>query len=200
MATNNNPMISLFESWGRKNPSYEIHYETNVIKPLTDFGKGTTETSDAKGKVLGAGYEALIMAFFIGLYSDKRLSLNRDNGIKDLGQPIQFWGNVDSKKGRRSYPKLKEYMFMALVAKTKDIDWIELEKGNKTLNECVNLLMCTMEEYINYGLMVMEEKILEDENYFYNHSALLDIFRQLTTKEETKAKDTSNDIEPEPLD
>ena len=89
---------------------------------------------------------------------------------------------------------------MALVAKTKDIDWIELEKGNKTLNECVNLLMCTMEEYINYGLMVMEEKILEDENYFYNHSALLDIFRQLTTKEETKAKDTSNDIEPEPLD
>ena len=59
--------VSLFELWGRKNPSYEKHFEDEVIKRLCDFGKGTNETSDSKAKVLGAGYEVLIMAFFIGL-------------------------------------------------------------------------------------------------------------------------------------
>ena len=47
-------------------------------------------------------------------------------------------------------------------------------------NENVNLLM---EEYINYGLSVMEEKIQEDEMYFYNNSALLDMFRLFTAPE-----------------
>lgn len=195
-----NPMVSAFESWGKKTPSYEKHFEETIIKPLTDFGKGTNEASDAKGKVLGAGYEALIMAFFIGLYSDKRLALSRDTGIKDLGQPIQYWGNIESRKGRRAYPKLRDYMFIALVSKTPEIDWLELEKGNRTLSESVNLLMSTMEEYINYGLSVMEEKIKEDETFFYNNSALLDIFRQLTAPEQEEIQVLSSDNEPDPLD
>lgn len=193
-------MVSAFESWGKKTPSYETHYEASIIRPLTDFGKGTNEASDAKGKVLGAGYEALLMAFFIGLYSEKRLPLSRDAGIKDLGQPIQFWGNIESRKGRRAYPRLREYMFIALVAKTTEIDWLELEKGNKTINETVNLLMTTMEEYINYGLSVMEEKIQEDEAYFYNNSALLDMFRQLTAPEEDEVPVFEDDNAPESLD
>ena len=200
MAYTLNPMVSAFESWGKKTPSYEKHFEETIIKPLTDFGKGTNEASDAKGKVLGAGYEALIMAFFIGLYSDKRLALSRDTGIKDLGQPIQYWGNIESRKGRRAYPKLRDYMFIALVSKTPEIDWLELEKGNRTLSESVNLLMSTMEEYINYGLSVMEEKIKEDETFFYNNSALLDIFRQLTAPEQEEIQVLSSDNEPDPLD
>ena len=200
MAYTYNPIVSAFESWGRKNPSYEKHFEESIIKPLTDFGKGTNEASDAKGKVLGAGYEALIMAFFIGLYSNKRLPLSKDSGIKDLGQPIQYWGNIESRKGRKAYPRLREYMFIALLSKTPEIDWLELEKGNRTLNETVNLLMSTMEEYINYGLSVMEEKIQEDDTYFYNNSAFLDIFRQLTAPEETDVHSDDNDNEPEPLD
>ena len=200
MAYTSNPYVSAFESWGKKNPSYETHYETTIIKPLTDFGKGTNEASDAKGKILGAGYEALIMAFFIGLYSDKRLPLSKDAGIKDLGQPIQYWGNIESRKGRKAYPRLREYIFIALVSKTLEIDWLELEKGNKTINETVNLLMSTMEEYINYGLSVMEEKIQEDETYFYNKSALLDIFRQLTAPEDIDSHSDERQNEPEPLD
>ena len=193
-------IVSAFESWGKKTPSYEKHFEESLIKSLTDFGKGTNEASDAKGKVLGAGYEALIMAFFIGLYSDKRLPLSKDAGIKDLGQPIQYWGNIESRKGRRAYPKLREYMFIALVSKTPEINWLELEKGNRTLNETVNLLMSTMEEYINYGLSVMEEKIKVDETFFFNNSALLDIFRQLTAPEELDSSNADNSDEPEPLD
>lgn len=140
------------------------------------------------------------MAFFIGLYSNKRLPLSKDSGIKDLGQPIQYWGNIESRKGRKAYPRLREYMFIALVSKTPEIDWLELEKGNRTLNETVNLLMSTMEEYINYGLSVMEEKIQEDETYFYNNSAFLDIFRRLTAPENIEGLGSDTDNEPEPLD
>ena len=126
--------------------------------------------------------------------------MSKDSGIKDLGQPIQYWGNIESRKGRKAYPRLREYMFIALVSKTPEIDWLELEKGNRTLNETVNLLMSTMEEYINYGLSVMEEKIQEDETYFYNNSAFLDIFRRLTAPENIEGLGSDTDNEPEPLD
>ncbi len=171
--------VSLFELWGRKSPSYEKHYEQEVIKPLTDFGRGTNESSEHRAKILGAGYEILIMAFFIGLYSNKRKELDISD-IKDLGQPLQFWGNVDSKKGRKAYPQLKEYIFIALVTKTPDIDWIALDKGKWTANETVNALMMTMEEYINYGLFVIAEKIQEDETFFMNQDSFLNTFLSLT--------------------
>lgn len=172
--------VTLYELWGRKNPSYEKHYEDEVIKKLADFGRGTNEVSDAKGKVLGAGYEALIMAFFIGLYANKKRPLDEDEPLKDLRQPLQFWGNVDSKKGRKAYPRLREYIFMALVARTPDIDWFEVDKGRWTLSEAVSLLMMTMEQYINYGLSIMKDKMDEDENYFVNPDSFLTIFKNLT--------------------
>ena len=200
MAISNNTFSSAFDVWGRRNPSYEKHYENSVIKPLADFGIGTNEASDAKGKVLGAGYEVLIMAFFIGLYSNKRIPLNTEEEIKDLRQPIQYWGSIESRKGRRAYPRLKEYIFMALVARTPEIEWLELDKGNKTISECVNLLINTMEEYINYGLSFMAEKLNEDESYFYDKNAFLDIFRQLTAPEESTSSMPKDDDEPEPLD
>ena len=125
---NQDAFTRIFDVWARKTPSYEKHYEQEVIKVISDFGKGTNEASDAKGKILGAGYEPLIMAFFIGLYSNKKIPFDQYADIKDLGQPIQFWGNLDSKKGRRAYPRLKEYIFVALVARTPEIDWIALDK------------------------------------------------------------------------
>lgn len=188
--------VSLFELWGRKNPSYEKHYEDEVIKPLTDFGKGTNEASESKAKVLGAGYEVLIMAFFIGLYSNKKMPLNEDLDIKDLGQPLQFWGNLDSKKGRKAYPRLREYMFIALVAKTPEINWYELDKGRWTPNETVNALMMTMEEYINYGLSVIKDKMDDDETYFMNQDSFLNIFQELVFSKKKK----NDDDKLEPLD
>ena len=203
MAINNNrydkdTFVRIFDIWARKSPSYEKHYEQEVIKVISDFGKGTNEASDAKGKILGAGYEPLIMAFFIGLYSNKMIPLDQYADIKDLGQPIQFWGNLDSKKGRRAYPRLKEYIFIALVARTPDIDWIELDKGNRTVNETVSLLMTTMEEYINYGLSVMSDKLHEDEGFFYNKNAFMDIFKELTHPKVHRNRIVSEDI-PESL-
>ena len=200
MALTNNKQYreDIFDVWGRKTPSYETHYEDEVIKQLSDFGKGTNAVSDAKGKILGAGYEVLIMAYFIGLYSKKQKPLGEYADIKDCGQPIQYWGNLDSKKGRKSYPKLKEYMFISLVARTPDIDWIALDKGQRTINETVNMLMFTMEEYINYGLSVLADKLKQDEGYFYNKNSFLDIFKDLTRPNKNASEDSED--APESLD
>lgn len=177
---NQDSFTRIFDVWARKSPSYEKHFEEEVIKVISDFGKGTNEASEAKGKILGAGYEPLIMAFFIGLYSNMKTPLDEYADIKDLGQPIQYWGNLDSRKGRRAYPRLKEYIFVALVARTSEIDWIALDKGKKTINETVALLMTTMEEYINYGLTIIADKLKEDEYFFYNKNSFIDIFKKLT--------------------
>ena len=188
----------IFDVWARKTPSYEKHYEQEVIKVISDFGKGTNEASDAKGKILGAGYEPLIMAFFIGLYSKKKIPFDQYADIKDLGQPIQFWGNLDSKKGRRAYPRLKEYIFIELVARTPEIDWIALDKGKWTVNETVALLMSTMEEYINYGLAIIADKLKEDESYFYNKNSFIDIIKELTHPKVESERIVSEDA-PESL-
>lgn len=190
----------IFDAWARRSPEYEKHYEAEVIRLFTDFGYGTNTASEAKGKILGAGYEVLIMAFFIGLYSNHKSPLSRDVERKDLGQPIQYWGNLDSKKGRRAYPRLKDYIFAALVARTPELDWLELEKGNKTPSECVSLLLCTMEEYINYGLEVIAEKLNQDSDYFYSKNSFIDLFRELTTPEKAEDVGRGNDDEPESLD
>lgn len=195
---NKEAFVGVYDLWARKNPSYEVHYEKEIIKPLTDFGKGTNDTSEARAKILGAGYEILIMAFFIGLYSNKKRPISEDESIKDLGQAIQFWGNLDSKKNRKAYPRLREYIFISLVARTPEIDWYKLDKGEWTINEVVALLMSTMEEYINYGLFFISEKIQEDNNFFYNQEAFLKIFFELTR--EKKETDNSNLEIPESLD
>ena len=88
-------------------------------------------------------------------------------------------------------------MFISLVARTPDIDWIALDKGQRTVNETVSMLMITMEEYINYGLSVLAEKIKEDEGYFYNKNSFLDIFKDFTRPE--KEMVVEEDV-PESLD
>lgn len=187
----------LIDLWGRRdNVRFEKKYEHSVMRIISDYGVGASENTGAKGKVLGAGYEPYIMAFFIGLYSNKRLPLSDDpDDVKKLGQPLQFWGNLDSKKFRHAYPALRSYIFIALVAKT-DIDWIALDKGDIKVNTVVAKLIETMEEYANYGFSVMEEKLREDKGYFFSHRSFLDIFLQLTTKETASPDD---DDAPEDL-
>ena len=186
----------LIDIWGRRTPKFEKKYEQSVMRVISDYGVGASENTGAKGKILGAGYEPYIMAFFIGLYSNKRLPLSDDSDdLKVLGQPLQYWGNLDSKKFRHAYPALRSYMFIALVAKT-DIDWIALDKGHIKVSTVVAKLIETMEEYANYGFSVMEDKLREDKGYFFFHRSFLDIFIQLTTK---KSITVDSDDTPEEL-
>ena len=187
----------LIDIWGRRNPRFEKHYEQSVLRVISDYGVGASGNMGAKGKILGAGYEPYIMAFFIGLYSDKKIPLSEESDeVKGLGQPLQYWGNLDSKKNRKAYPNLRSYIFIALVAKT-EIDWIALDKGDIEPATVVTALVKTMEEYANYGFSVMEEKLKEDKGYFFSNRAFLDMFLQLTDK---TAKDIEQDDSPESID
>lgn len=186
----------IIDIWGRRNPRFEKKYEQSVMRAISDYGIGASGNTGAKGKILGAGYEPYIMAFFIGLYTNKRIPLSEDlDDLKGLGQPLMYWGNLDSKKYRKAYSGLRSYIFIALVAKT-DIDWIALDKGDIKVNTVVTSLIETMEEYANYGFSVMEEKLKEDPGYFFSHRAFLDIFLQLTEK---KHDDFTQDEELEEL-
>ena len=185
----------LYDLWAKRNPNWEKRFEDSIIKNFSDYGKGVTKLGEAKGKLFGAGYEVFIIAFFIGLYYGQRRKLIDDSTkIKSLGQPIQYWGNIDSVKGRKAYPKLKEFIFIALVAKT-DFDFIALDKGLVTPRKAVDALMQTMEEYANWGFHFMEDKLIDNPNYFYRETAFLEIF--LTFDSSTTE---STEDEPESLD
>lgn len=188
----------LYDLWANRNPDWEIKYEDSILKTFCDYGKGTTILQDARGKIFGAGYEILIIAFFIGLYNNKRKKLVADTSRKKgVGQPIKFWGNLDSKPGRVSYPNIRKYMFAALVAKT-DIDFIALDKGEITARKAVDKLMETMEEFINWGLDFMTEKMEDNPNYFFKETAFLRVFMDFL---EPESLATKVDIdEPESLD
>ena len=171
----------LIDIWGRRTPKFEKKYEHSVMRVISDYGVGASENTNAKGKIFGAGYEPYIIAFFIGLYSNTRLPLSENtDDVKVLGQPLQFWGNLDSKKNRHAYSSLRSYIFIALVAKT-DVDWIALDRGDIKVNTVVASLMETMEEYANYGFSVMEDKLKEDKGFFFSNRSFLDIFLELTS-------------------
>lgn len=189
----------LIDVWGRHNPRFEKKYEQSVLRVLSTYGVKASETTEAKGKVFGAGYEPMIMAFFIGLYANKRLPLSDDpDDLKGLGQPLMFWGN-NGNKLRKTYPRLREYIFDALVAKT-DIDWVALDKGEIKVSAIITQLINTMEEYVNYGFSVIEEKLEEDKGYFFSQRAFLDMFMQLTENDVAdtiqKTPADNNDVEP----
>ncbi|GHT42307.1 hypothetical protein AGMMS49965_13540 [Bacteroidia bacterium] len=183
---------NLYDIWARRNPEWENHFEETLLRPFTDYGVGSSELTTAKGKTFGAGYELYIYAFFVGLYADKKRELVGDT--KGFGQPIQYWGNLDYKKFRKAYPKLREYIFTALVAKTEELDLIALEKGEITDRKAVDYLINTMEQYANYGFHAIEEKMKDNSNYFYKHTGFLAMILDLLVP-----MSNSSDVEIEEL-
>lgn len=187
----------LFDIWARRNPRFELKYKDSVIDKLNEWMKGTNRLSSANNKVIGAGYESYIMAFFIGLYAKKRKKLTQDvTELGKFGHPIQYWGNIEERDNRHPYPSLRKYIFIALVART-EFDWISLEKGELKVTDAVRTLINTMEEYANYGYSVIESKLAEDKMYFYDNHSFLNIFRELVEPTEPQ---NNEDIKPESLD
>ena len=157
----------LIDIWGRRNPKFEKKYEKTVMRAISDYGVGASENTSARGKVFGSGYEPYMV----------------------------FWGTAEARKGRKAYPALRSYIFMALVAKT-DVDWIALDKGEIKPSTVISQLITTMEEYANYGFSVMEDKLKEDKGYFFSHRSFLDMFLQLTSK---KVDEEHDEEEPDEL-
>ena len=153
-------MESLYELWGKRNPEWEERYQDSVISVFSDYGKGINQYQEVRGKIYGAGYEVFILAFFIGLYSNKTKPLIEDKAKrKHFGWAISNWGTGESRLGRTQYPRLREYMFAALIART-DIDFIALDKGEITQRKVVDDLIAKMEEYANFSIYLDEGRIL----------------------------------------
>lgn len=193
-------MENLYDIWGKRNPSWEIKYQESIIDVFCDYGRGSSKLQGDRGKIFGAGYEMFIIAFFIGLYYDKRKPLVKDTAkIKTFGQPIQFWGNLEGRFGRTSYGKIRNYIFAALVAKT-DVDFVALDKGEITVRKVVDDLMTTMEEYANFGFDYITEKMEEDPDYFFKETAFLRIFLKFINPTTLQSADYEEDDLPEDLD
>ena len=193
-------MESLYELWGKRNPEWEIRYQDPIINILSDYGKGTSGFTDVRGKIFGAGYEVFILAFFIGLYYNQTKPLNPDKSKrKHFGWAISNWGTQESRLGRTSYPRLREYMFASLIART-DIDLIALDKGEIKPSKVVDQLITKMEEYANFGFDFITEKLEDDPNFFFKDTAFLRIFLGFITSDEVDGDDSKNDDEPESLD
>ncbi len=186
---------TLYDIWSNRNPQWEKRYE-DIFNKFTDYGRGNSSMREDRGKIFGAGYELFIIAFFIGLYYNERRKLTDNNQKrKTFGHQIKFWGNLDSVKGRKEYPEIRKYIFISLIART-DIDYIALDKGEITAQKAASMLMQTMEEYANWGLHFIEDKIIDDPNYFYKETAFLEIFLAFNSS----TIDSSNIDEPESLD
>lgn len=167
---------SLYDIWAKRNPEWEVRYEDTILKTFCDYGKGNTSFKEDRAKLFGAGYEIYIVAFFIGLYFNQRKSLTTDNQKrKGFGWAIENWGDIERRAGRKPYPKLREFIFTALIAKT-DIDFIALDKGEITARKTVDMLIQTMEEYANWGFNFIADKMIENPNYFYSETAFLEVF------------------------
>lgn len=169
-------MESLYNLWSRRNPQWEKRYQESIMDVFTDYGKGTTAYQSVRAKTFGAGYEAFIIAFFIGLYFNKTKPLNEDKArLKTYGQPIQYWGNQENRLGRTSYGEIRQYIFAALVART-EIDFIALDKGDITVRKVVDMLVEKMEQYANFGFSYMNEKMEDDPNCFFKETSFLRLF------------------------
>lgn len=183
----------LFDVWARRNPNYEKRYEDSIIKQFTDFKKGSNYFQEARGKIFGAGYEIYIIAFFIGLYSDRRKKLNLDSSkCKSLGYPIQNWGNKEIRGLRKPYSEIQKYIFIALVSRS-EIDFIALDKDKMKVSKAVEILIETMEEYANFGFDYIDDQMRDNPDYFFRNSAFLDLF--LTFSDEKKKDITEEDVE-----
>lgn len=64
-----------------------------------------------------------------------------------------------------------------------------------TPRKAVDMLMQTMEEYANWGFHFMEDKLIDDPNYFFRETAFLDIFLSFDATSVAPDED-----EPESLD
>lgn len=184
-------MEKLYDLWAKRNPEWERRFEDSIFKTFADYGKGNTSLTDHRGKIFGAGYEIFIIAFFIGLYFNqtKRLA-GEKNDRKTCGQAIQYWGNIETRGIRQTYGAIREYIFAALLART-DIDLLSLDKGDPkvTPRKVIDALMKKMEEYANFGFYYMEEKMIENPDYFFRDKAFLRVFLQFINTDEADVPD-----------
>ena len=195
---------SLFEAWAKRNVLWESRFYEPLFVKYTNYGSGSDGSMSRRGKFYGAGYELYIIAFFIGLYSDKTRDFSEGEEPKKFGVTISEWGHVETKgkaEKRTDYSKLIPYIFLLLIAKT-EIDFIALDKGEISLRSVVDQLMEKMNGYANYGLNYILDQTEQHPDDFNGESPFFDLFNKNFFQFQEQLVDDElklQEIEPEPL-
>jgi hypothetical protein len=176
-------MESLFEKWRTKIPKYsEIHKD--LFTSLSQKFGAEGEKKVNLGKHFSTNYELYMYAFFLGLYNDEFTPIPKEEKKIDFSHHIQHWGSKNN-MSRKDFTKLQEYMFMALVARSK-VDILALEKGDLSEEEAVRILINTMESYTNGGLVLIQEKFEENPNYFLQPTSFLNLILESKSEQDVE--------------
>ena len=76
------------------------------------------------------------------------------------------------------YCILQKYIFSALIAES-EIDFIALDKGEITPDQAIHFLNISMEEFTNYGLTLINDKLNEGPLSFTNTTSFLDFISSI---------------------
>ena len=176
-------MDLLYKAWRESMDSY---YEEQFFEPIVQRYvqyRWTGESNrESRGRVFANGYEIFIYAFFIGLYKDERRPLQGKK--RNFRMEIFRWGRIKD-AGRKQYDEIQDYIFAALIAKS-DIDFISLDKGRMDVNEAVDILMTTLNEYANTGFHEIAARIEKAEDYFLVYNNFFEFFKEYCPEISTK--------------
>ena len=169
-------MNNLFDKWKTKIPKYSENY-VELFKSLSQKYGAEGEKKISLGKHFSTNYELYMYAFFLGLYNNEYLPIPEKEKKTDFSHHIQFWGSKSLGSIRKDFTSIQEYIFAALIAKTK-VDLIALEKGDITEDEIVKELIQTMESYTNGGLNLIKEQIEDNANFFLQPTSFLNLIAE----------------------
>jgi len=174
-------MDSLFDKWKTKVPNYSTEFSSLLFDPLSKKFGGSEEKIASLGKHFSTNYELYIYAFFLGLYNDEYIEIEKGIKKTNFSHHIQYWGNKGNRQNRKDFSSIQYYIFMTLINKS-EIDLIELEKGNISEDDVITELMLIFESYTNGGLTLIKVKLEDNPNFYFDPTALLNFIVKSNSK------------------
>lgn len=167
-------MDKLIEYFEKKEPRYPNQYKELIgklsRKKDVSISTGTDEEQLERGKVFGSFYECYMYALTIGLRTNHKIQFDRTNGTKFL--IINQWKPED----------IRRYFFMSLLALSEDnLEAYENLKDDEA-NEKANQLIDMMEQYAYGGFDIINSKMKDDPEYFFNRLNVVTFLKELEIK------------------
>nr|WP_320057716.1 hypothetical protein [uncultured Bacteroides sp.] len=76
-----------------------------------------------------------------------------------------------------------------LVLRRGNKSFIAHKTNETTVTWTVDILITTMEEYANFGFDFIEDKMMDNQEFFFKNSAFLDIFLSFTAEKNEVTED-----------
>jgi hypothetical protein len=177
-------MDSIFNLWKTRVPQYNPKFQP-LLEYLGRKGGGSETDKEQQGKTFSNLYEVYIYAFFLGLYSEEKVEIEKSIEKKGFGQPIEFWGKTKA-IGRKDFSEIQDYLFAAVVAKS-DIDLVKLENANSSkVESAVRKLTREMEAFANAGFVVLQDLYDNNRNFLFSKENFISLILPEIQEEEEK--------------